>query len=154
IERADSLCPKSAPDTWEALVTTFAELGRGDDVRKVAGAIEASADATPAARAAAKLARETIAAREGHTFDDKAKAAMRKVYLKAAAARADRKYAEAKKGFLDAWSLYQPNGQALWSAGLVAKETGDKTGAQRLFDRAVVDLERATGKKVVLDTPN
>ncbi len=140
IERAGALCPKSAPATWAVLVATLAELGRGDDVRQVADAIDASADADPEAKAAAKQARETIAAREGQTFDDKAKEAMRKVYLKAAAARADKKYAEAQKGFIEAWSLYRPNGQALWSAGLVAKETGDKAGAQRLFDRAVDPL--------------
>jgi WD domain, G-beta repeat len=154
IERADALCPSSAPETWEALVTTLAEIGRGEDVRKVADAIDASAGATLAARVAAKQTREAIARVEGKTFDDKAKEAMRKAYLAAAAAREDKKYEEARKGFLKAWSLYRPNGQALWSAGLVAKEMGDGAGAQRLFDRAIVELEGVSGKKVVLDTPN
>ena len=44
IERADALCLKSAPETWAALVTTLAELGRWDDVRKVADAIDASSN--------------------------------------------------------------------------------------------------------------
>ena len=154
IERADALCPSSAPETWEALMTTLAELGKGEDVRRVADAIDASAGATQAARAVAKQAREAIAVGERKTFDDKAKEAMRKVYLVAAAAREDKKYEQARKGFLEAWSLYRPNGQALWSGGLVAKEMGDGAGAQQLFDRAIVELEGVGGKKVVLDTPN
>src|SRR5690606_3938170 len=104
--------------------------------------------------AAATRARKAIAAVEEKTFDDKAKEAMRKVYLAAAAAREDKKYEEARKGFLEAWSLYRPNGQALWAAGLVTKEMGDGARAQRLFDRAIVELERFGQKKVVLDAPN
>jgi 2-methylcitrate dehydratase PrpD len=53
--------------------------------------------------------------------------------------------AEAKKGVRDAWPLSRPNGQALYSARLVATELGDGPGAQRLFDRTIVELERASG---------
>ena len=95
-------------------MTTLAELGRGDDARKVADTIDESAEASPAARVAASAAREATAVRERRTFDDKARAAMRKVYLEAAEAHQQKKYEEAKKGFLQAWSLYQPNGQALF----------------------------------------
>ena len=122
-------------------------------MRRVADAIDAGAGATPVARAAAKQAREAIVAVEGRTFDEKAIEAMRKVYFAAEEARVGKRYEEARKGFLEAWSLYRPNGQALWSAGLVAKEMGDGPGAQRLFDRAIVDLERDAGEKVFLDTP-
>src|SRR5262249_26224555 len=160
IERADALCPKSSPETWAALVATLAELGRGEEARKVADTIESSSEAPEAARTAAKRAREALAALEGKTFDGKAKAAMEEAYNAAELARQKKQLAEAKKGFLEAWSLYRPNGQALYSAGLVAKELGDGPGAQRLFDRTIVELERASGSgptsgaKVVLDTPN
>src|SRR5262249_17879336 len=57
IERADALCPSSAPETWEALVKTLVELGRWQDARKVADAIDGTG-ATQPARAAAKQARD------------------------------------------------------------------------------------------------
>ena len=112
IERADALCPSTAQDTWAPLVTTLAELGRAADAAKLADAIDAGAPAASPARAAAKKARETLAAPDGKTP------------------------------------------RALFTAGVAAKAAGDNPGAQRLFDRAVVALEAATGKKVtVADAP-
>jgi WD40 repeat protein len=107
LERADQLCPASAPETWEARITTLAELGRIEDVERVATIIEASAQATPGARAAAQRA-----------------------HVGAKAAR--------------------PDGRALVFAGLAAEERGDRPGAQRLFDRAVVALTAAAGRAVGL----
>lgn len=43
--------------------------------------------------------------------------------------------------------------QTLLQEGLVTKARGDKAAAQRLFDRAMVEVERVTGKKVVADVP-
>ena len=43
IEKADRLCPRTAPETWAALVATLAELGKYTEARKVAGQIEADA---------------------------------------------------------------------------------------------------------------
>ncbi|XXR95605.1 hypothetical protein WMF44_34920 [Sorangium sp. So ce426] len=74
---------------------------------------------------------------------------MRKSYSTATTAWESKEYEAARAGFPEAWSLYRPNGRALWSAGLVTKETGDAAGAQRLFDRALVELEEVAGKMVV-----
>ena len=47
-----------------------------------------------------------------------------------------------------------PNGQALLGAGLAAKRMGDAPQAQRLFDRATVELEAKLAKPVQLEMPN
>jgi WD40 repeat protein len=57
IARADALCPKSAPETWGALVTALADLGKVADARRVADAIDAAAGSSEAARTAAREAR-------------------------------------------------------------------------------------------------
>jgi hypothetical protein len=59
IAKANELCQASARDTWEVEVATLAELGRFDDAKRVADAIDSSAGATMTARAAAKRARAT-----------------------------------------------------------------------------------------------
>ncbi|WP_438032633.1 hypothetical protein [Sorangium sp. So ce204] len=94
--------PSSAGETWEALVTALAELRRGDETRKVADAIDASAGATPATRVAAQHARRPIAEEEGKTFDDKAKEAMRKSYSTATTAWESKEYEAARAGFPEA----------------------------------------------------
>ena len=54
IEHADALCPTTASSTWVPLITTLAELGRGEDVRQVATRIESRTQASEEARTAAK----------------------------------------------------------------------------------------------------
>jgi hypothetical protein len=56
--------------------------------------------------------------------------------------------------FVAAWEAWRPNGQALVAAGDSARKAGDMALAQRLFDRAMVDLEKATGKRLSLEVPN
>ena len=85
---------------------------------------------------------------------DEAKAPMRAAYRDAAAMEDAGDVAGAKARYLEAWALWHPNGQALVQAGLAAAKLGERAEAQRLFDRGLAEVERATGKKVVLDTPN
>ena len=153
IARADTLCAKSAPETWGALVTVLAELGKPEEALRIADKIDASPASSDASRAAARDARQTLAALEKKPGDGAAKEAMEKVYRAAEQSLEKKQYAEAKKGFLDAWSLYRPNGKALFAAGLCAKKMGDGAGAQRLFDRAVAELERSSGKNVAIAVP-
>src|SRR5262249_35961471 len=86
---------------------------------------------------------------------DAVKAAMRKDGMAAHGEGARQHYAKAKDLFLKAWDEWHPNGQVLVGAGLAAKKMGHPAEAQRLFDRAIEDLKRATGASAVqLDTPN
>lgn len=64
----------------------------------------------------------------------------------AAAARA--RYGEARAAYEAAWLARPPNGQALFAAGHCALEQGQSAEARRLFDRALVELEREAGKPV------
>ena len=62
LDRADALCPASAPASWAARVGALADLGRREEAQKLADEIDASAGAPAEARAAAKAAREAMAA--------------------------------------------------------------------------------------------
>ncbi|HRI66557.1 MAG TPA: WD40 repeat domain-containing protein [Polyangium sp.] len=154
IEKADRLCPKSAPETRAALVTTLAELGHYEETRQVAAQIEADSKASGEDKAAATAAKERcdkldkVFPREGE-----AKEAMKRLYLEALANDADAPHV-AKEKYLAAWEAWRPNGEALLSAGFAAKKLGQKAEAQRLFDRAIVDGEKDQHANVQLDVPN
>lgn len=90
----------------------------------------------------------------GFEETDDAKAPMRAAYREAAAKEAAGDLAGAKARYLEAWALWHPNGQALVQAGLAAARLGERAEAQRLFDRGIAEVERATGKQVALDAPN
>ena len=153
LSHADALCPASAHESWAWRVRALAELGRAGEARKVADAIDASAAASPEARVAARAAREQIAAYGAESFDAAAMEAAEKS-LGAALTELDAgRLAEAKRGFLAAWAIAHPNGEALYYAGHAAKESGDDAEAQRLFDRATVELEGQTGKSLGLRVP-
>ncbi|MBK9262375.1 MAG: PD40 domain-containing protein [Polyangiaceae bacterium] len=152
IRRADAMCPQSAPDTWEALMTALAEVGRVDEARSVAVQIEKAAQASSESKAAAKRIVDTMSAPSPTSPDTKR--AAEDAFAKATIARGNKRHGEAKKGFLEAWSLSKPNGRALYWAGMSAKEVGDKAEAQKLFDRALVELEIATGKPVIVEAPD
>lgn len=68
---------------------------------------------------------------------------------------AAREAAKRARGALQALEATRerPSGRALLHAGLEAKARGDRAGAQRLFDRAMVELSRAVGQKVVVAVP-
>jgi WD40 repeat protein len=153
LQHADTVCPASANESQAWRVRALAEIGRADEARRVADAIDASADASPEARNAARAAREAIAAHGDSNAGAAAKAAA-ETSLQAAIDKLDAgQLVEAKRGFLEAWSLAHPNGEALYYAGHAAKESGDGAEAQRLFDRAMVELERQTGRSMDVRAP-
>src|SRR5262245_26881112 len=47
-----------------------------------------------------------------------------------------------------------PHGVAVAEAGLEARRRGRRAEAQRLFERGLRELERATGRATSLDVPN
>lgn len=151
IRRADAMCPQSAPDTWETLMMALAEVGRADEARSVAAQIEKAAQASSESRGAAKRIVDKMSAPSSTSPDTKR--AAEDAFAKATIARGNKRHGEAKKGFLEAWSLSKPNGRALYWAGMSAKELGDKAEAQKLFDRAMVELEITTGKPVIVEAP-
>ena len=147
---ADTLCPASAGESLAGRVRALAELGRIEEARQVADAIEASADASSEARGAALAARAEIAKQVNRLVPVSAVTAA-EASLQAAIQMLDAgRLVEAKRGFLEAWSLDHSSGEALYHAGHVAKESGESAEAQRLFDRAMVALERQTGTRMGL----
>jgi hypothetical protein len=156
IAKANTLCAAEAPATWSAEMATLAEVGRYDDARTLAEALENDARATAETKASARRATDKV------THDDvkleatdDAKATMRAHFLAASEAEDSGDHAKARDLYLKAWDAWRPNGQALFGAGVAAKAMGDAVGAQRLFDRAVEDLKRGAGApSMELDIPN
>jgi WD40 repeat protein len=148
IERAASLCPATAPETWVVQLEVLVELGHHEEARKLAELIEASPMSSNTARKAARNALQTLATVQGKPGD---KAMAQRAYDIALQALEQKQYAEAKKGFLEAWSLDRPYGEALLGAGLGAKGLGDRAEAQRLFDRARVEIERVGANMAVVE---
>jgi WD40 repeat protein len=149
IARANELCPTEAPSTWAAEVETLAEIGRYGDARALASRIGEN----DAAREAVKRALAVVEQRDKPNAGP-AKEQMQRVWNKAVAAEAAGDMTSTKALFLEAWGLWRPNGQALVGAGDAAKKLGQGAEAQRLYDRAMTELELATGKKLELDVPN
>ena len=63
-------------------------------------------------------------------------------------------YQGAKDLYLLAWQTRHPLGQALKEAGDMAKKMGDKIEAQKLYDRAIEELEDETQQPISLAVPN
>jgi hypothetical protein len=161
IAKANRLCPDLRQGTWPAEVETLAEIGRYDEARALLKEIEDSGDAaSEEARAAAEHARRIVDERDRSFVDtDEAKAEMRELYGKAVETEAavDKLrgvswienvrplHAKASALFLQAWASWRPNGQALYGAGRNAKRAGRVVEAQRMFDRATVELQ--TGRR-------
>ncbi|WP_437754932.1 hypothetical protein [Sorangium sp. So ce1389] len=158
IARANRLCPATAAETWAAEVETLAELGRYAEARRVAQEIEAAGSALADARQAALAAMEKSARLDRSFVDtDEAKTEMRRLWEEADALFAKGDEASlrgAMEKFVAAWEAWRPNGQALVAAGECARRVGEAALAQRLFDRAMVDLEKATAKALSLEVPN
>jgi len=154
IDKANLLCPAQRKSTWRVELETLAEIGRYDAALALANAISSS-EAPSDARAAVGKARALVAERNRIFPDtDEAKADMRKHWREAQRAARAGEHAKASKLFLQAWNEWRPNGGALYGAGRYAKLAGDSAAAQRLFDRAVEDLERTSETTLALDTPN
>jgi tetratricopeptide (TPR) repeat protein len=160
IQKANRLCQKSAPATWTAEVSTLAALGRYAEARALAATIDADASTGDDAKKAAAEARARCDQLDKvFPETDEAKKEMRRLFGEAAALEVEGRQDEAsqraiKEKFLAAWEAWRPNGQSLVGAGFAAKRLGEKAEAQRLFDRALVELEKAQGKPVALEVPN
>jgi WD40 repeat protein len=159
IEKADALCVDTAPESWAAHVAILAELGRTTEAKALASLIETSPRAPETAKHAVAAARELVDRQEKRLAEpnkakvDKAKADAKK-YLRegeiAEAAGDAKKALDRFRRSQDEW----PSFLALGGAGMAAKKLGDTVEAQRLFDRAIVELEKASGKTLDIDVPN
>lgn len=156
-----SAAPAAQPcDEARALETrAAAELGEGriDRALRLVRRAREHCVATPPLGVATELAAlaELGTGDHGASDDtDAAKAPMRQAYREAATKQDSGDLEGARAGYLRAWELWHPNGQALLQAGLVARQLGDRAGAQRLFDRGIAELEAATSSRARLDAPN
>ena len=159
IQKADSLCVDTAPESWAAHVAILAELGRTTEARALASLIESSPRAPETAKHAIAAARELVDRQEKRLAEpskakvDKSKAAAAKLLREgeiAEAAGDAKKALERFRRSQDEW----PSFLALGGAGMAAKKLGDGVEAQRLFDRAIVELEKSSGKLLDIDVPN
>lgn len=155
LAKANRLCPGGRGSTWEIEVEALAEVGRYADAKALSTVIDEAAAASPAAREAARRAAAILADRD-RVFPetDAAKAPMRKAYGEAREAENKGDHALARDLYLKAWSAWHPNGQALYAAGHNALLLGEAGTAQRLFDRALVELEKVNGANCAVDFPN
>lgn len=159
IEKADALCVDTAPESWAAHVAILAELGRTTEAKALASLIESSPRAPETAKHAVAAARELVDRQEKRLAEpnkakvDKSKADAKK-YLRegeiAEAAGDAKKALDRFRRSQDEW----PSFLALGGAGMAAKKLGDMVEAQRLFDRAIVELEKSSGKTLEIDVPN
>ncbi len=148
-------CKADIETTWATEARTLAELGRWSDLRALATMIESEGNAPDHVQEAVRGALD-LAAKLDVKFDstDEAKAAMRETYKRAISKESTGENEAAYALYLQAWELWRPNGQALAQAGQLAQRLGRAADAQRLFDRAIVELEQATGKQLTLDVAN
>ena len=139
---ANRLCAEEASTSWAVEALVDAELGRYTEARALADRLDARAD--DAGKQAAAEARAIVDERD-RTFPntDDAKKEMRRLYYEATATQDGKNHSAARGLFLGAWSAWHPNGQALLGAGLSAQALGQLPEAQRLFDRATAEMERA-----------
>jgi len=153
IAHADALCPAESAKSWAPLVATLAELGRGADVRALSDRIKASKDATDDAKTEASKALATIVDREKPPADPvAAKIDARKLVAEGQKHVDYNDLALALEKFLAAWQTFHPNGDALFRAAMVEKTRGNRVRAQRLFDRALAEMETITGAEATIET--
>lgn len=125
----------------------------------MAAQIEGDAHAGAEATAAAREAKARCATLDKTPADPAAaQAEMRRLTSEAEAlggvdARETASLRRVKASYLAVWEAWHPNGEALVSAGRAAKKLGEKAEAQRLFDRALVELWKAAGSEVRLEMP-
>ena len=163
ITRANELCREERGATVATEVRALAEIGRYETARALARQLATSADADQ--RSAADEALALVTERD-RTFTSDDRRSMHAVLERADEARLAAKrleparhaserttaYERAHGLYLEAWEAWHPNPEALFWAGRAALELGDAAEGQRLFDRAVVELERSTGTTLELDT--
>lgn len=155
IERADLLCPADAPSTWATLVIALSDVGRWTEARALIAKIEAQKDAPLDARATATVVKQKLDKYEVAPPDPvAARETSRRLAFEAQDAASKGLHAIARTKYIAAWEAYHPNGSVLTGAGFAALRAGDRADAQRFFDRAVIDHEKATGGHLELDVPN
>lgn len=161
IAAANTLCPAQRGESLQVELETLLKVGRYDEARTVS--IELSGD-DEIQHWSASDTLSWLASLGSRTFpeDDAARVEMREKFATAAATEAlarqlsttrsaeevRRLHAKASSEFIDAWTSWRPQGEALYRAGSNAKLAGELTLAQGFFDRAVVELEQTTGRKV------
>ncbi len=142
------LTPCDRASTGRARVTTLLAEGKLDRALRTLDAADrvcpaqASASTAPRAQILTELGVNAPSMGEKSAHDGAARA------LLADAERAEDAgdLARARALYMKSWDTWHPNGLALARAGLVAKRQGDAAGAQRLFDRAAVELAKETGQ--------
>jgi WD40 repeat protein len=155
IRRADLLCPATAPETWPTLIDTLVTLGRYDEAHKAIEAAEAVKDRPAASLEATKSGRERLLKLEKLPADaETAKRDAAKLVSDGNELLGKGDALRAKRRFLEAWDTFHPNGEALYGAAIATRTLGDPIETQRLFDRAIVDLEKRTGAHLELDVVN
>jgi WD40 repeat protein len=145
-------CPAEKASTDAVEVAALAEIGRYAAARALAADIERAGDQVAKEAAGRALA---VVERNDRTFEatDAAKTEMRRLWREAQRADDEGRHLEAKTLYERAWDSWHPLGGALYGAGRNALLAGDVAGAQRLFDRALVDLERS-GDRARVEGPN
>jgi WD40 repeat protein len=139
LNEANALCPAEAVKSWRDEVVVLAELDDYEGARVLADRVDQEGD--DEAKGAAATARALIAERKrAFTEDDVTK---HRWFFQHAVSELDAgRTAVARDLFLRAWTSLHPNGQALLGAALASEALGNAADTQRLFDRAVADLER------------
>lgn len=139
LSRANELCSGSAQETWAVQVGVLAELGALAEARQLGEVILQAEGAPPEAGRAAKaaLAEITKLSRDAGTT---AREAAKKSYAEAATAFLRNDYNTAYDAAHKAWATYHPNPDALYLAAIAARARGESAVAQRLFDRARVEV--------------
>lgn len=160
LAKADQLCPPRAMASYAVAIETLAALDRWDEAATLATTIEKSTISTVDATDAREMsdAKEAAARLRARIAKYRVKTAptdeSRKLAMQAAAAADANKHKEAMDLWLGAWELAHPDGDALLGAALSARALGQGAEAQRLFDRAAVDLGAGPGRPLAADVPN
>ena len=155
LDVANALCPVERASTWRTELELLAEIGRTKEARELLALITRDDPAADTARVKALLD-------EAEAPIPDVAAAMREMnreFDEADLARDHDQPRAAEQHFLAAWRAYRPNGAALFGAGRAAKDVAKddpeaRAEAQRLFDRAMVELRSATHHDVRVEVPN
>lgn len=155
IRRADLLCPATASETWPTLLDALVDLGLYEQAHKTIESVEAVKDRPAASVEATKSARDRLLKLERAPADaEGARREATRLVGEGHDLLGKGDSARAKRRFLEAWEASHPNGEALYGAGLATRALGDPIETQRLFDRAIVELERRNGARLELDVVN
>ena len=140
LRKAFELCPSQGKDLRATLATTLVEVGRWAEARALAEAILQDSEAPAQVRAAAQEALQNVTVLER----EKARPDVARELAKDAAGVRAASATKARELYLKAWRARHPNPEALLGAAGCARAEHLEAEAQRLFDRAAVDIESQT----------